>query len=141
MHNQTTSAHSITTHFLNWSSFSAAAPPPDYLSNPFDVVFGADIVYEVQHAAWIKDCLKGLVRHPSDSAVSPAAFHLVIPLRPTHAFESSTVESVFLNACDVDPNDDVDLVVLSMESITCDTHVVCLLLDANARPFFLALSA
>ncbi|KAG1758169.1 hypothetical protein EDD22DRAFT_911831 [Suillus occidentalis] len=78
----------------------------------------------VQHAAWIKDCLKGLVRHPSDSAVSPAAFHLVIPLRPTHAFESSTVESLLLNACDVDPNDDVDLVVLSMESITCDTHIV-----------------
>ncbi|KAG1764741.1 putative methyltransferase-domain-containing protein [Suillus occidentalis] len=120
-HNQTTSTHSITTHFLDWSSFSAP-PPPDYLSYPFDVVFGADIVYEVQHAAWIKDCLKGLVRRPSDSAISPAVFHLVIPLRPTHAFESSTVESVFLNACDVDPNDDVDLVILSKESITCDAH-------------------
>ncbi|KIK41292.1 hypothetical protein CY34DRAFT_806256 [Suillus luteus UH-Slu-Lm8-n1] len=120
-HNQTISTHSITTHFLDWSSFSAD-PLPDYLSYPFDVVFGADIVYEVQHAAWIKDCLKGLVQRPSDSAVSPAAFHLVIPLRPTHAFESSTVESVFLNACDVDPNDDVDLVILSKKSITCDAH-------------------
>lgn len=120
-HNQITSTHSITTHFLDWSSFSAA-PRPDYLSYPFDVVFGADIVYEAQHAVWIRDCLKGLVRRPSDSTVSPAAFHLVIPLRPTHAIESSTVESVFLKACDVDPNGDADLVILSQESITCDAH-------------------
>lgn len=120
-HNQITSTHSITTHFLDWSSFSTT-PRPNYLSYPFDVVFGADIIYEAQHAVWIRDCLKGLMRRPSDSTVSPAVFHLVIPLRPTHTFESSTVESVFLKACDVDPNGDADLIILSKESIMCDAH-------------------
>ncbi|KAG2137939.1 hypothetical protein DEU56DRAFT_803251 [Suillus clintonianus] len=120
-HNQISSAHSITTHFLDWSSFSTT-PRPDDLSCPFDIVFGADIIYEAQHAVWLRDCLKGLVRRPSDGAASPAAFHLVIPLRPTHTFESSTVESVFLKACDVDPNDDADLVIVSKESIVCDAH-------------------
>ncbi|KAG2126084.1 hypothetical protein BD769DRAFT_1628475 [Suillus cothurnatus] len=82
-----------------------------------------DIIYEAQHALWIRDCLIKLLRRPSsDSTVSPAVFHLVIPLRPTHTFESSTVESVFLKAFDVDSNDDADLVILSKESITCDAH-------------------
>ncbi|KAG2072064.1 hypothetical protein BDR04DRAFT_1097347 [Suillus decipiens] len=116
-----TSTRSITTHFLDWSSFSTA-PRPDYLAYSFDVIFGADIIYEPQHAVWIRDCLKGLLRRPSDMTVSPAAFHLVIPLRSTHAFESSTVESVFLKACDVDPNGDADLVIVSKESITCDAY-------------------
>lgn len=116
-----TSTRSITTHFLDWSSFSTA-PRPDCLTYPFDVIFGADIIYEPQHAVWIRDCLKGLLRRPSDMSVPPAAFHLVMPLRPTHAFESSTVESVFLKACDVDPNSDADLVIVSKESITCDAH-------------------
>ncbi|OJA12362.1 hypothetical protein AZE42_04334 [Rhizopogon vesiculosus] len=117
------STHSITTHFLDWSSFSTTASPrPSSLSYPFDVVFGADIIYEPDHAVWIKDCLKQLLRRPSERTLSPAAFHLVIPLRPTHTFESSTVESVFLKACDVDPNGDADLVILSKESITCDAH-------------------
>ncbi|KAG1730384.1 uncharacterized protein EDB91DRAFT_1157179 [Suillus paluster] len=120
-HDPIISTHSITTHFLDWSSFSTT-PRPDCLSCPFDVVFGADIIYEAQHAVWIRDCLKGLMRCPSDGIVSPATFHLVIPLRPTHAFESSTVESVFLEACDIDPNGDADLVILSKESITCDAH-------------------
>ncbi|KAG1798641.1 putative methyltransferase-domain-containing protein [Suillus plorans] len=120
-HNHPTSTHSITTHFLDWSSFSTT-PRPDCLSYPFDVVLGADIIYEAQHAVWIRGCLKGLVRRPSDSTISPAAFHLVIPLRPTHTFESNTVESVFLKACDVDPNGDADLVILSKEYITCDAY-------------------
>ncbi|KAG1811972.1 hypothetical protein EV424DRAFT_1419077 [Suillus variegatus] len=109
-HNQMISTHSITTHFLDWSLFSTT-PRPDCLSYPFDVVLGADIIYEAQHAVWIK----GLT-------IPPAAFHLVIPLRPTHTFESNTVESVFLQACDVDPKGDADLVILSKEYITCDAY-------------------
>ncbi|KAG1894787.1 uncharacterized protein F5891DRAFT_1061624 [Suillus fuscotomentosus] len=109
-HNQMISTNSMTTHFLDWSSFSTT-PRPGCLSYPFDV-----------HAVWIRDCLRGLVRRPSDGTISPAAFHLVLPLRPTHAFESNTVESVFLQACDVDPTGDADLVILSKEYITCDAY-------------------
>jgi len=119
--NQTTSTHSITTHFIDWSSFSTSHQP-DCPPHPFDVVFGADIIYEPQHAVWIRDCLKRLLRRPSEGTSSPTAFHLVIPLRPTHTFESGTVESVFLNACDVDPDGYTDLVIFSKEYITCDAH-------------------
>ncbi|KAJ8588364.1 hypothetical protein M405DRAFT_819839 [Rhizopogon salebrosus TDB-379] len=120
-HDQIPSTHSITTHFLDWSSFSTT-PQPDCLSYPFDVIFGADIIYEPEHAVWIRDCLKALLRRPSEGTSPPAAFHLVIPLRPTHTFESSTVGSMFHEACDVDPNDVADLVVLSKEIITCGAH-------------------
>lgn len=117
------STHSITTHLLDWSSFSTTTSPQlDGLSYPFDVVFGADIIYEADHALWIKDCLKELLRRPCEGTLSPAIFHLLIPLRPTHTFESSTVESVFLKACGIDPKGDIDLVMLSKESITCDAH-------------------
>ncbi|KAH6869370.1 hypothetical protein BKA70DRAFT_1491233 [Coprinopsis sp. MPI-PUGE-AT-0042] len=71
--------------------------------------FGADIVYEEQHAVWFK-------RAPQEALVQVAGrcrnigsaeegelgdedpnayFHLIIPLRPTHTFESGTIETVF----------------------------------------------
>ena len=59
----------------------------------FNDVFGADIVYEAQHTMWICGCLLSLLTCP-DGANEPV-FHLVIPLRPTHTFESSTVEEVY----------------------------------------------
>jgi len=116
--------HSITSHFLDWSSFSTT-PQPDSLPYPYDVIFGADVIYEAKHATWIRDCLTMLLRRPS-ATLSPAAFHLMVPLRPTHTFESSTIESVFLKACDVDPNGDIDLVILSKETITCEAHGGCM---------------
>ncbi|KLO14564.1 hypothetical protein SCHPADRAFT_903242 [Schizopora paradoxa] len=56
----------------------------------FDLIYGADIIYEEHHAVWIRACLeKLLARTPS------AAFHLIIPLRSTHAEESSTIARTF----------------------------------------------
>ena len=45
-------------------------------------------------------------------------FHLVIPLRATHAMESSTVESVFVNRDK--GGGDLGLGILSKEIIVCD---------------------
>ena len=103
---------SFTSHNLDWSHFSStyatgnptAATPPKPFDEPFDLIFGADIIYELEHASWLKLCLSVLLRKP-DLAASHAeidismnidpAFHLVIPLRSTHVRESRTVELVF----------------------------------------------
>ncbi|KAK0232563.1 putative methyltransferase-domain-containing protein [Armillaria fumosa] len=93
----------ISSTFLDWAE---SDNHDDSLDMPFDVVLGADIVYDPQHAVWIKACLQKFLR-------KGAIFHLVIPLRPTFAKESITVESAFR---------DGDLVVLSKESIVCDAE-------------------
>ncbi|KAH7884192.1 hypothetical protein F5I97DRAFT_1899406 [Phlebopus sp. FC_14] len=114
---------SISSHFLDWSIFPETTPKPLVFSSPFDIVLGADIVYETQHAVWIRDCLKLMLRYPDQPTLSETAvpaFHLVIPLRPTHVFESSTVEAVFPWA-DKCPHENLpELVILSQESIVCD---------------------
>ena len=118
-----TNSHSIliSSHPLDWSSFSTTETIPDILSTPFDVVFGADIVYEAQHAVWIRDCLKSLLSYPDDSNEDPV-FHLVVPLRPTHTFESSTVEGVFGSKDHVLEGSQRELTILSKESIICEAY-------------------
>ena len=68
----------VTSKFLDWSTFCDA----DGTSNPifeegFDVVYGADIIYEALHATWIKSCLERLLCKPSTRHPDPI-FHLVI---------------------------------------------------------------
>jgi predicted nicotinamide N-methyase len=88
----------IVCDFLDWQN-----PPSD--TPPYDIVLGADIVYDHRHAPWIKNCLRNLLRK------SPSAlFHLVIPLRSTFSAESGTIDAVFID----------DLVVQSKEEIVCD---------------------
>ncbi|KAI0251189.1 hypothetical protein BJV78DRAFT_1347134 [Lactifluus subvellereus] len=80
---------SISAHFLDWEE---AADPAHVLGAPFDApfdeAFGADVVYEPDHAAWINACLKRLLR-------LTGRFHLVIPLREGFARELASVERVF----------------------------------------------
>nr|GAT60923.1 predicted protein [Mycena chlorophos] len=100
---------SITSLPLDWSavanqSLSVPLLPP--LDQPFDLVVGADIIYEAEHASWIRLVLTRLLKKQS-------LFHLVIPLRRTHAAESSTVESVFLDN-DVGPR------IISKETLVCE---------------------
>jgi SAM-dependent methyltransferase len=82
----------ISAHFLDWQE---AADPANALEAPFDVpfdeVFGADVVYEVEHAAWISACLRRLVR-------PTGRFHLVMPIREGFARESAAIERLFPRA-------------------------------------------
>ena len=108
----------VHSHPLDWSLSSTTEPKPDILSTPFDVIFGTDIVYEAQHAGWIRNCLKSLLSYPDVSNGDPA-FHLVVPLRPTHTFEFSTVEEVS------DPKKHVSqrgLTIISKEAIICEAY-------------------
>ncbi|KAF8622044.1 hypothetical protein AX15_007327 [Amanita polypyramis BW_CC] len=146
---------------LDWSLFSStytlsdntASPAlPKPFDEPFDIIFGADIIYELEHASWIKSCLSVLLRKPNhtfslegeympltgDTSLEPA-FHLVIPLRATHAKESRTLELVFPfskesfeegGGCEHDHVDysvrdaginELKLCILSKEVVVCET--------------------
>ncbi|RDB27408.1 Protein-lysine N-methyltransferase EFM2 [Hypsizygus marmoreus] len=104
----------ISSHFLDWSQFAETPYQDPPFDEPFDLVLGADIVYEAEHAVWIKSCLRALLRMPSGH-VDPL-FHLVIPLRHTHSSESNTVETVF----SAGTSDHLDLIIIDKETIICD---------------------
>jgi predicted nicotinamide N-methyase len=117
---------SLTNYFLDWSTFAALEAPLPPFDNAFDIIFGADIIYEASHALWIKSCLQVLLRRPKACcAFPPAIFHLIIPLRPTHTMECQTVEEVFplvptpatLPLSDMI---DLELVILEKEVIVCE---------------------
>lgn len=107
------SAVSMSVHPLDWSKFAESSPPPlaAPFDRPFDIVLGADIIYELEHAKWIKCTVEALLRTPPvetvEALTSPSGpqphpqFHLVIPLRATHAAESRSVEEVFPLASEV----------------------------------------
>ncbi|KAH7322337.1 hypothetical protein B0J17DRAFT_582298 [Rhizoctonia solani] len=76
-----------------------ADPPFD---QPFDVIFGADIVYELSHVALVRGVVERLLRKPSyRPGAPPAYFHMIMPLRPTHADESNSVDMAFPRAEDI----------------------------------------
>ncbi|KAG6890524.1 hypothetical protein C0995_007724 [Termitomyces sp. Mi166 len=110
-------SYAVQARFLDWSSFptKAAEPPFDI---PFDLILGADIIYEAQHAIWIKSCLARLLRKPTSS--QDPLFRLMIPLRPTHSFESSTIDSVFAAPTPDSNPSELYLAIVSRESILCD---------------------
>ncbi|KAG9314974.1 hypothetical protein JVU11DRAFT_4083 [Chiua virens] len=111
----------IASHPLDWPDVTRRFLP---FSTPFDLVFGADIIYEAQHAVWIRDCLQSLLIHPCDAANKTAAFHLVIPQRPTHTFESGTVEEVFGHTkvhCEGSTSPQ-ELVIFEKELIVCEAY-------------------
>jgi hypothetical protein len=70
----------------------------------YDVCLGADIVYAPEHAAWLASCVRKFLRKPVDGELDSErpAFHLVIPLRPTHLIEVQSIREAF------DQHDDDD---------------------------------
>ncbi|KAF8883814.1 putative methyltransferase-domain-containing protein [Infundibulicybe gibba] len=113
------SSVTISAHALDWSTFAETRSESELEFNkPFDLVLGADIIYEKQHAIWIKSCLTTLLRRPSlNSTTRPEAiFHLVIPLRATHTSESGTIEAGLailfkdILICDAESGRDGDVV-------------------------------
>lgn len=114
---------SLSSHPLDWSLFSSLPTPAPELSTPFDLILGADIIYEPDHALWIKSCLQRLLRKPNSASGSNIPiFHLVIPLRSTHSSESLTVETIFgTTKTDADTSN-LDLGIISRETIICDAR-------------------
>lgn len=117
---------SISSHFLDWSTFPNIEVHQPPFNRTFDLILGADIIYEASHAIWIKSCLRTLLsKAGSSSALPQATFHLVIPLRSTHAMESQTIEEIFpLASAHVHVpcprSTDLELVVLEKEVVLCE---------------------
>ncbi|KAK1218600.1 hypothetical protein PQX77_018716 [Marasmius sp. AFHP31] len=111
----------ISTTRLDWEAFASLdVVQPSMLAQSFDLVLGADIIYETLHAEWIRQCLYKLLRRPTEHTAP--RFHLMIPLRPTFAAESGTMENVFPLAKENSDGtgQDSELVIFSKEIIICD---------------------
>jgi len=112
----------ILTRALEWSTFSSETAHDPVFEIPFDLILGADIIYESQHAIWIKSCLTKLLRKPSPTTTTASdtnpTFHLVIPLRRTHTAESNTIEQIF----PFNENGSARLVINYKEIITCNAE-------------------
>ncbi|KAI0032863.1 putative methyltransferase-domain-containing protein [Vararia minispora EC-137] len=86
-------ASAIRAAFLDWAAV-ATAPPWELLDldsafdAPFDLIVGADIVYEAEHARWLHACAAKFLTRGGQ-------FHLVIPLRNGFDAEAASIESVF----------------------------------------------
>ncbi|KAJ3984913.1 hypothetical protein F5890DRAFT_1410603 [Lentinula detonsa] len=89
----------ISVHRLDWEC-------PDYLApldRSFDLILGADIIYHLDHARWIKSCVERLLLRPNTSNNSLSAggvFWLMIALRigGRHEGMFHTVEDIFPDA-------------------------------------------
>jgi predicted nicotinamide N-methyase len=106
----TSASVSIAVHCLDWSQFATlpSSPVDALFDRPFDIILGADIVYEIEHAKWLRCCVETLLRRPPVESIEAFTmtqlnpqFHLVIPLRATHVAEAQSVEQLFPLALDV----------------------------------------
>ena len=102
---------------LDWSNPDTA---DSHLSDSVDLVLGADIIYEEFHAGWIRTCLERFMRKPRLGSAHQPVFHLVIPLRPTHSFESNTIEGTFPLKSGTSGKQGWELTVFSKDSILCE---------------------
>ena len=101
---------------LDWSNPDAADAD---LFNTVDLVLGADVIYEELHALWIRTCLEKFMRKPQLDLIQPMC-HLVIPLRPTHTFESNTIKGIFPLRSENSGQHGWELAIFSKDIILCE---------------------
>lgn len=82
--------------FQENSVIGAFCPSPPF-DEPFDLILGADIIYEAKHAQWIKACLEKLLKKPSSLAPTSVqgcgAHHHLDNIVQTRASSTSRVSS------------------------------------------------
>jgi hypothetical protein len=94
----------ISTQPLDWTTY----PTMDE-SDGYDIIFGADIVYEKEHAELVYNVVKKLLRKPQQKQGDDVKSHqdglfnqggtfwLIYPMRPTHDVETKCIERIFGN--------------------------------------------
>lgn len=84
-------------HHLDWSSFTSSPPPLIEQNNRYDVILGADVIYEPSHLPWIYATVSSLLDFPDSSSPSivDPTFYLIIPLRETLTYEHDNFELFF----------------------------------------------
>lgn len=83
-------------HCIASSSAICDARPERPFDMPFDIILGADIIYEPEHAVWIRSSVELLLKRDAQSF-----FYLIMPLRPTHEVETASVRKTFPLAADI----------------------------------------
>lgn len=73
---------------LDWRSYLSPSTPS---STPFDIIIGADVVYEPQQSSWLKATVSHHLRRDNPGAV----FYLITPIRHTHQAELNSIRSTF----------------------------------------------
>ncbi|EJT98463.1 hypothetical protein DACRYDRAFT_24510 [Dacryopinax primogenitus] len=77
---------------LDWSVFASSEGVMPLLDPPFDdkfdIIVGADIVYEPAHCAWIYATVRALL-------APGGQFHLIMPQRITHEVETAMAREMF----------------------------------------------
>ncbi|EJD03517.1 uncharacterized protein FOMMEDRAFT_43901, partial [Fomitiporia mediterranea MF3/22] len=77
---------------------------------PYDLILAADVIYEPEHAGWIKDCVSRLLKRPSPSYPEGGVFWMFIALR-----NIGRREGLAAKVFDVFPTLDTELVKSSDE--------------------------
>ncbi|KAF8903542.1 S-adenosyl-L-methionine-dependent methyltransferase [Mucidula mucida] len=87
--NVATNKSNVIVQKFDWETPSYEAP----LDRPFEVILAADVIYHVEHAAWIRNCVERLL-------AKDGVFWLMIPVRSTgrHEGMTCTVDAVFPQA-------------------------------------------
>lgn len=74
--------------------YPSTEPP---FHDSFDVIIGADVIYNENHATWLSNCVRSLLKRPSPSCLEGGVFWLMIAIRTTGRHEGldSTVFDAF----------------------------------------------
>jgi len=87
----------IKVHLLDWEHPFYTAP----LDLPFELMLAADVIYQPEHARWIKGCVEKLLLRPQPHCRKEGGiFWLIVALRSTGRHEglSDTVDEIFPDA-------------------------------------------
>ena len=103
---------SLTSEALDWRD-----PPKLEEAAKYDVILGADIIYERSHAEWIRSCVEAMLKKPGKDGSTGGVFWLIYPERPTHLQELNSVQEAFFDSAPVPSNDGWVLRALDEEAI------------------------
>ena len=103
---------SLTSEVLDWRD-----PPELEVAAKYDVILGADIIYERSHAEWIRSCVEAMLKKPGKDGSTGGVFWLIYPERPTHQQELDSIQEAFFDSAPVPSNDGWILRALDEEPI------------------------
>lgn len=93
---------SLTSEALDWRE-----PPELDEEAKYDVILGADIIYEHSHAEWIRSCVEAMLKKPGKNGPTGGVFWLIYPERPTHQQELDSVKETFFDSAPFPSNDGI----------------------------------
>ena len=111
----------VHTSHLYSTSVHAPLLMPAPFNKPFTTLLAADVVYGPLHALWLRSCVEQFLLKPETTSSVPAlsalslittsshpdpAFHLIVPLRPTHTPAIESITTVFPRAEDLPPREE-----------------------------------